>query len=251
MIHWAPYRLFRNELAMLLRMPSFLVPSMLFPPIIFAFTYLLNHDVVVDDPGFPAYLMGGIAAIGVMGVLFFNYGVGIAAQRASGQLRHLRVTPLHPLAFFASKLAAGFLFAFASVCIVFGLGIYGFRVHPPYNVPSLLAMLGLGAPPFAAMGFALGYWAHPSSASAIANLVYLPMMFLSGLFYRLDSAPQVLRSVAEFLPLTHYARLIRQAMGTSPPRELLTELAVLWVFCGLFAALAFWGYVDDEFDEYR
>ena len=41
------------------------------------------------------------------------------------------------------------------------------------------------------------------SAPAYVNAVFLPMIFISGVFYDADDAPQFLRDIAEMLPLKH------------------------------------------------
>ena len=38
---------------------------------------------------------------------------------------------------------------------------------------------------------------------AYTNLVFLPMIFISGVFYDVDNAPASLRDIAEALPLVH------------------------------------------------
>ncbi len=239
-----------SELKQLIRLPAFSIPTILFPLLIFVLTVLLNHGQFESDSDFGGYLLGGIAVMGVVGVLFFNYGVGVADERKSGLIRHLRTTPFTAFGFFGAKLIAGVILSAFSTGLVFMVGIAGFGVRLPYNLGSFVLILFLGALPFAAMGFALGYLTEPTAAVAIANLVYLPMSFLSGLFYHLEEAPVLLQRVAKLLPMTYYANATRTAMGEAP-WEAISDLVRLAGFFLFFTAIAVWGYWKDEFAEYR
>jgi ABC-2 type transport system permease protein len=61
---------------------------------------------------------------------------------------------------------------------------------PAPQVVALIGMMMLGALPMAAIGLFLGAWATGSAAPAFANLVFLPMMWLSGLFFPLPAFMQ-------------------------------------------------------------
>ncbi len=60
------------------------------------------------------------------------------------------------------------------------------------------------------MGFAISGWApNEDVAAPIANVVALPMMFLSGVFFPRSAMPEALESVTDFLPLTFLAEALR------------------------------------------
>ena len=71
----------------------------------------------------------------------------------------------------------------------------------------LFLILALGTIPFCALGCALGYVAGPNSAPMLANLIYLPMSLLSGLWFPIELMPSFLRSLAPALPPYHLAQL--------------------------------------------
>lgn len=78
---------------------------------------------------------------------------------------------------------------------------------------QLFATLLAGGASFSTLGFALGYWASPRGASPVANLVYLPLSFASGLFIPLANLPQVVQDAAPYLPTYHFAQLVWRAVG--------------------------------------
>ena len=78
---------------------------------------------------------------------------------------------------------------------------------------SLVLTLFLGAAAFAALGLAMTVVVRSAEgASATVNAVYLPMAFISGAFFSPHSFPEVLRAIADVLPLTYFIRLTRDVM---------------------------------------
>jgi ABC-2 type transport system permease protein len=82
----------------------------------------------------------------------------------------------------------------------------------------VIARLLAGSLPFIALGFAIGYWSGPHAAPAIANLIYLPLSFASGLFVPLSQLPEFIQNLRPFLPSYHYAQLAWSALGAGHER---------------------------------
>jgi ABC-2 type transport system permease protein len=60
------------------------------------------------------------------------------------------------------------------------------------------------------MGFALSSFASTvETYGAISNLAFFPMMLLSGVYFRLDSAPQWMQKAVFILPLSPFLRVLR------------------------------------------
>src|SRR5690606_13684744 len=97
---------------------------------------------------------------------------------------------------------------------------------------------------FAALGIALSH-AIPNaeSAAAYSNAVFLPLVFISGVFYSADNVPGFLRAIAEGLPLKHLVDGLSGALVTgSPHADNLTALAVVVVWAALGLVLAVRGF---------
>ena len=75
--------------------------------------------------------------------------------------------------------------------------------------------VALGVICFASLGVALSH-AIPNfdSAPAYVNAAFLPLIFISGVFYDADNAPGFLRAIAEVLPLKHLIDGLSGAMVT-------------------------------------
>jgi ABC-2 type transport system permease protein len=105
--------------------------------------------------------------------------------------------------------------------------------------------LVLGMLPLLTAGLALGYWAGPNSAAAIANLIYLPIAYASGFLMPVQSLPQFVRSITPYLPPYHYGQLAWRAVGLDDG-QLALHIAWLVGTALVFGLLAVWGYRRDN-----
>jgi len=111
----------------------------------------------------------------------------------------------------------------------------------------LAAVMGyiLGSIPFAALGFAIGYSVNSSAAPGVANLIYLPLSFASGLFVPLQSMPELVQQVAPYLPTYHFGQLAWGAAG-APAESTLVSVAWLAGYAAVFLFIAGRGYYAEE-----
>jgi len=110
---------------------------------------------------------------------------------------------------------------------------------------DMIARLLAGSVPFIALGFSIGYLCGPNVAPAVANLVYLPLSFASGLFMPLSQLPGFVRGIAPYLPAYHYGQLGWSAVGANTER-LPVSLAWLAGYTLLFLAIAIRAYRNEE-----
>jgi ABC-2 type transport system permease protein len=137
----------------------------------------------------------------------------------------------------------------ASTLIVLGIqavaqiliGRYAIGAGFPGAPGSLAATILLGTVSFAALGLAVtGIVKSSEGSSAIVNAIYLPMVFISGVFFSTESLPSFLEAIADVLPLTYLLDLLRaviidgESLGSN-----LTDVGVvaLWGAVGLAVAL--------------
>src|SRR5207245_5830724 len=74
----------------LARLPAFTIPTVVFPAVLYLAVAGRRH-------GDAAVVTAGFAAIAVLGVAFFQFGVGIASERISPWERYLRSLPAGPV----------------------------------------------------------------------------------------------------------------------------------------------------------
>ncbi|WP_449465558.1 ABC transporter permease [Stenotrophomonas humi] len=202
----------RAECLRYLRSPSFMLPSMLFPAVFYLmFAVVLGARQSAEAP---RYLLAAYATFGVMGPGMFGFGVSLALERENGLLTLKRALPMPPAAYLIGKMVMAVLTALVIALLLQTLAIQVAAVSL-----TLLQMLHLtlictfGALPFSALGLLLGTLVKGSGAPAVVNLLYLPMAFLSGLWFPLSIMPSFLQQLAPVWPSHHVNALAQSAVG--------------------------------------
>lgn len=229
----------RAELRTRWRLPAFSVTSLALPVVLFTFfglPYAGRTTPAGQSLGALVLLAFGAYAVGQ--VMVFGFGIGVANERAQRMDVLARATPLPPGVHLAAKVTVGLLFAALSVLVLFAYGaaVGGIRLPPAVWAEAFLRLLA-GSLPLVGLGFAVGYTAGPNAAPAVANLVYLPLAFASGLFLPVEQLPLPVQHVAPYLPTYHAAQLAWGAVGPTPVPAL-TSLAWLAAYAVVFLALA-------------
>ena len=239
--------LFRTELLKLVRNRAFVLPSLLLPVMFFALFALPNLNGHLGGVQAGPYMVVSYAAYSLVSTALFAFGVNIAAERASGWMRQLRITPVAPGAYLASKVLAAMLMGLLSVLVLVVFARVAGGVSLPLGTLAVVVLrLLVGMVPFALLGLSLGLALGPSGAAPTANLINIPLMFASGIFYPLDVAPKFIQTIAPYLPAYHYGQLGWTALGAKDPSSQLTHWAVLGGYALLFLGLSLWAYRRDE-----
>ena len=205
----------RAQLLNYLRIPAFTLTSLLLPIMFFTFFGLPQaHNRLPNGQSVGPYLLASFAAYCVSSVMVYNFGIGVATRRGMKQDLLERATPLPPAVSLAANVLVAILFALGCTLALFAFAIVvgGVRVSPGTGL-SIVARALLGSVPLIALGMAIGYSSGPNAAPAIANLIYLPMSFASGLFIPVQFLPSLFQKIAPVLPTYHYAQLTWDALG--------------------------------------
>jgi ABC-2 type transport system permease protein len=228
----------------LLRYPSFSIPTLGLPALFFAFFALPRAH------GRAALLLASFAAYAVLSVAFFQFGVGIAADRARPWELFVRTLPVGAAPRLAARLLAGGVFAAASVLVVVAIAV-------PTTQPSLrlsdwsrlvLALLA-GSVPLGLLGVAIGYWVPPRGALAVANVLYLTLAYVGGLWTGPTGLPHAVAQVGRGLPTHQWGEVLWPAAAGQPWRA--GPWVALAAYTLLFGALAVLGYRRDEGQRFR
>jgi ABC-2 type transport system permease protein len=113
--------------------------------------------------------------------------------------------------------------------VLLSVGAALFGVHIVGNPLALIPVAAFGAMAFIALGFLVGSLAkNEPAADAIANFVTLPMIFLSGVFFPISSAPAFVKAVGHVMPLTYLANGLRDvAVRGHPVSSTVNDVLVL------------------------
>jgi ABC-2 type transport system permease protein len=159
--------------------------------------------------GYIDFLVPGILGLTLMQLGLFSVSFGFVQLKRTGALRRLFATPTSPAYFLAAQVTSRLIIGLTQVLVLLGVGLW-FGLHLVGSIFLLLAISLLGSIIFLAIGFSIAGWAkNEDQAAPLANLVSLPMTFLSGVFFSRDAMPAFLRTITDYLPLTYLNHALR------------------------------------------
>ncbi len=194
---WRQYRLERK---MFWRNPSAAFFNFLLPLLFLGLFGALLHG----NRDLLEVIVPGIAGMAVMSTTFNSLAFNITALREQGILKRVRGTPLPTSAYLAGIAGNAVTNTVLQIGIISVAGRVLFGLDWPRDFVSLPLFVALGVECFASLGVALAH-AIPNfdSAPAYVNAAFLPLIFISGVFYEADDAPRIIRDAAQALPLKH------------------------------------------------
>lgn len=190
---------------------------------------LIRHTVTGMDVSYVAWLVPGILSMSLMFSCLYGVGYVITRYRNMGVLKRYHATPISALEFLGAQMASRLLITVSTLSVVFS-GAYGLLHFPLNGSPWLLLLVAIcGA--LAMISLSLVLAARIDSLelmNGLLNLLSWPMMFLSGLWFSLDGAPQILQDISRAMPLTHVVEPARAIMLEGAGwNEVFPHLAIL------------------------
>lgn len=222
----------------MIRIPGFWVPMLTIPIML----YLFFGVPEVTDPGSAAWVMVRFAALGVLGLAFFQFGVFIANDRESNWEVYLRTLPVAPLERFIARLLVALVSELIFLLVLFVLAALTTPVELDWNSWILLtAVLLIASIPFGTLGIALGYWVNARSASAIANVLWISLAYVGGVW---GDPAEPLKAIMPFVPTRFYIQAVASLAPGQPVAPGAWLGLLIYAVCGML--LAVWGYRRDE-----
>jgi len=223
------------ELKKLLRAPEFIAPTLILPVVFYTL-----FAVVIPGPSQNApYLLATFGVFAVMGPALFGFGAGVAAERERGWLKLQRATPAPAFGYITAKTTATVLIAMVSLALVYTVAGFAAGVELERAVwARLLVVHVLASLPFVFAGLTLGFLLGANAAVAAANLIFLALAVLGGLWIPIMVFPDVMQSIAWALPSFHIAEIALAASGAAGERPVLLHIAVVSAMTGLLALTA-------------
>jgi len=201
---------------------------------------LAVEDVQARSQRYLDFLIPGLLAFTLMQVSIAGSGFNIVEYRRKGILKRLFVTPLKPSDFIAGIVMSRISLCILQIAVLLGIAVAFLDVTILGSYLQLFAVIFLGAIIFLCIGFLLGSLAKTQqSIQAIGNLVIFPQIFLSGIFYPIESLPGFIQPVAAILPLSFVANALREIAnnGASLVQIPLDMLGIgVWMVISFIAA---------------
>ena len=156
------------------------------------------------------FLVPGMIALSIMQTGLFGVVFTFVQWKQRGILRRLMATPMSVRDFFFSQLVTRLTTVALQIGVLIAVGILAFHFHFTGNLIYLLIVGIVGGGIFLAMGLAIsGAAKSEETAAPIANLISLPLMFLSGVFFPRSAMPGWLQAITQYSPLTYVSNALR------------------------------------------
>ncbi len=187
-------------------------------------------------------VLPGVLAFSVLASGLFAVSGHLTAMKERKILDRLIVTPMPPVALLAAIVVVRLVIVYLSTLITLFVGVLVFGLR--YDVSWLRYTVFVACATAGTMG--LGTLIalvvrRPSTASNIANVLAMLMMFLAGIYFPVEFMPAFLRAISKGLPLTHMADAMRYLTGVIEMSELrfwAITLSLLAIAVVLFPVLA-------------
>lgn len=159
------------------------------------------------------FLIPGLLAMGIMNDFLWGIGYGLIEIRTRKLLRRMVAAPMKKSLFIFSHFLARISLAFFEAFVLLLFAWIYFRTQIQGSVTAFILILFAGS--FCFAGISILTASRTSSSrigNSLINLISMPMMILSGIFFSYHNFPDVIIPIIKKLPLTMLADSIRSIM---------------------------------------
>jgi ABC-2 type transport system permease protein len=225
----------------LIRWPGYVVPTVVFPALFFV---MFDLPYARKSPTNAAPLTLAFIVFAVVGVAFYQFGVGIAQERGRPWERYLRTLPVSAVERFAARVLTAKVFGLLTAAVV----AITARILTPIDLSftqwlRVLLYCMLGGVPFVLIGISVGYWVSARAAVPVATGLNLLLAYAGGLLIPPQYLPSFVAPVSPYLPTREFADLLWSVVHGG---SIAFPVAGLAAYSVIFAVLAAIGYARDD-----
>ncbi len=206
------------------------------------FSHVLESHVAVfgGKVRYTEFLVPGLVMMSVLQNSFANASSSLIQSKITGNLVFVLLAPLSPRELFAAYVAGAMV---RGIAVGAGVFVVTLLFAPALALPAhplwAVAFVLLGSAILGTLGLVAGIWADKfDQLAAFQNFIIVPLTFLSGVFYSIQSLPPFWQAASHLNPFFYMIDGFRYGffgLGDVPPT---TSLAVVGAFALVLAALA-------------
>jgi ABC-type multidrug transport system permease subunit len=223
----------RMRIQLTLRNKMFLFFSVIMP---FGFFFLYAGVFAKGEPDGVKYLLGPVIGLTVMGS-FWGLSAALVIFREQGILRRFHLTPVTPSDMLASSIVSNFVLTLPTTIVEMLFARTFFHVQNMGDLVAVFILITAGTVSFASLGLVVASVTNTMQETQVINqLLWLPLIFLSGATVPMPSLPKVVQHVGVFLPATYLVNALQRAIYFAVPitRLTLEVAALLFWACATF-----------------
>ena len=224
----------RMRVQLALRNKMFFFFSLVMP---LGFFFLYSGVFAKGEPDSVAYLLGPVLGLNVMGS-FWGLSATLVTFREQGILRRFHVTPATATDMLVSSVLANYALTLPTIALELLLARTLFHVPHLGNLLSIFLLVSIGTVSFGSLGLVIASVTNTMQETQVLNqLLWLPLIFLSGATIPFTSLSNSVKHIALFLPATYLVHGLKNAIVNDyGPGKLLLALVslTLWFVLTLF-----------------
>lgn len=173
----------------------------------------LQVNKVYGDIAYIDFLVPAVLAMTVMFSCMMGMGQSIAGERETGELARLFMTPTSVSTVVGGKIFSKLIIETVRAMILLAAAMLLFGITINGNFFLVIGILVLGALTF--VGFGMMVSATSQTQEDYTQIVMplsMPMMFISGVFYPIETMPWIFQKIAYLMPLTYLNDAMRGVM---------------------------------------
>ena len=178
----------------------------------FPLFFLIGFSIIFgeSEPQRVTYILPGLLTITVISSTFFGIAMIMVTKREVGVFRRYLVTPVSALVVVMAHAIVALVNLAASLTLQLIVAKLAFKITVAGSILELLIVCSITALAFIPLGLIVGSVARDSrTAPAISNLLFFPMMFLSGAALPFFLLPDWIKSIARLLPATYAVEVLQ------------------------------------------
>ena len=203
----------------------------------FAFFFLYAGVFAKSVPETVGFYLGPVLALNVMGS-FWGLSATLVMFREQGILRRFHVAPVTASDMLASSIVANYVLTLPTVALELLFARVIFHVPSLGNPISLFVLISVGIISFGSLGLVVASVTNTMQETQVLNqLLWLPLIFLSGATFPLAYLPVPVQRFGLFLPATYLVNGLQQTIvNSATPSSRYVEILslVFWTILTFF-----------------
>ncbi len=218
----------KSNLRLMGRDRSVLFFSYVFPLVFFfPFAQLFGGK---QSPAVMAQVIAMVLIIGILGNGFFGAGMRAVQDRETNVLRRFKVAPINAGPIIVASLVSGLVAFLPTVFLFLFFARVMYHMPIPHRLFSLIIFVCIGVVAFRSMGMIIAAVVNSAQEMGIlTQILYLPMLFMSGATFPVSMMPLWIQTIAQFLPATYLYQGMQSIMitGESLASNVISVVALL------------------------
>ena len=200
----------------------------------FAFFFLYAGVFAKSVPQTVGFYLGPVLALNVMGS-FWGLSATLVMFREQGILRRFHVAPVTSSDMLASSIVANYVLTLPIVLLELLFARVIFHVPSLGHPISIFLLISVGIISFGSLGLVVASVTNTMQETQVLNqLLWLPLIFLSGATFPLAYLPRPVQRFGLFLPATYLVNGLQQTIvNSATPWSRYVEILSLACWAGL------------------